>query len=188
MSDLFEPATLDFCVRFLMKHSAHLSAEQLSMLSGILRNEPPVLLNPLDPTSTTFQWTIAEEPAVSEQVDPPVAVIEAPVTTIVEAPPPPRRKCPYDYNGAWPSPTAVRIARKVIQQRYRWCQWGLQAVMEKYAKHGEKRLTHEIAINYLADTKGLTPEEFLKRVPLPPRGNKTYYGWSGHGDYCIAEW
>lgn len=179
MSDSFEAEMLDFCVRFLTKHGAQLSAEQLSTLSALFPNQLPILSNPFDPTSFTFHWTIAEEPPLSEYISPPV-------TAIVEAPPPPKRKCPYHYNGAWPSPTAVRIARKVIQQRY-WCQ-GLQAVMKKYAKHGEKRLTHEIAINYLADTKGLTPEEFLKRVPLPPRGKKTYYGWTGHGDYCIAEW
>ena len=193
MSDSFEADMLDFCVRFLTKHGAQLSAEQLSMLSALFPNQQPILSNPLDPTSFTFHWTVADEPPLSEYIGPLEVALEAPVTaleapvTVLEAPPPPKRRCPYGYNGAWASPIPVRVARKMIEQSY-WRKGGLQDVMAKYAKHGEKRLTHEIAINYLADRKGVTPEEFLRRIPLPPRGKKTYYGWTGHGDYCIAEW
>ena len=192
MSDSFEGEMLEFCLRYLTKHSAHLSAEQLSKLSVLFPKEPPILSNPLDPTSFTFQWTIAEEPPLSEYIDPLQSMysvleegLEAPLTAIVDTPPTPKRRCPYGYDGTWASPLPVLIAKQLIKRQWRLT---VKDVVEKYAKHGETRLTHEIAINYLADSKGMTPEDFLKKVPLPPRGTKTYYGWTGHGNYNLAEW
>ena len=80
----------------------------------------------------------------------------------------------------------VLVAREVIKLQWRPT---MKDVVEKYAKHGEKRLTHEMAINFLADRKKLTPEEFLKTVDLPPRGTKNFWGvWTNRGNFCLAGW
>ena len=178
---------LDFCVRFLARRGDQLSAEQLSTLSVLFPRQVPIAaeLNPMDPTSSPFQWTLTVEP-LEEVYSIPQVPQEEVATSIVEVPAAPKRRCPYPYDGKWASPIPVLIVKQLLKRQW---EVTLKDVVEKYAKHGEKRLTHEMAINYLAEMKRLTPEEFLKTVELPPRGVLNWQNrWSGRRQFCLAGW
>jgi hypothetical protein len=196
MSDSFEAEMLDFCVRFLTQRGDKLSAEQLSTLSVLFPKQIPSELNPLDPTSSTFQWTLTVDPPFSEYVEPLELVWGGqpcvtdpplPLTVIVETPAPQKaRRCPYGYNGKWASPIPVTVVRQLLKLQWRVT---LKDIIKEYAKHGEKRLTHEMAINFLADRKKLSPEEFLTTVEIPKRGYSNYWGsWSNRGPYWLSNW
>lgn len=184
MTDSFEAEMLDFCVRFLTKRGDQLSAEQLSTLSTLFSKQVSTELNPFDPTSLTFQWTPTLCPSLGEHVEPLEMAYASPTSVIVDMPPSPsapsKRRCPYGYNGVWASPIPVQIVKQLIKEKSRLT---LQGVIEKYAKNGETRLTHEMAINFLADRKGLTAEEFLKTVAVPPR-----YGAGREGEFSLSDW
>jgi hypothetical protein len=190
MTDTFQAEMLDFCVRFLSRHGGQLSAEQLSTLSVLFPRQVPAELNPMDPTSPPFQFTLAVENfPFSEYAEPVEEVYSIPqvpqqelVTIIVEAPAP-QRRCPYGYNGKWASPIPVLIVKQLLKRQWKVT---LKDVVKKYAKHGEKRLTHEMAINYLAERKRLTPEEFLRTVEVPHR--VPWNIWSNRGEFCLTDW
>ena len=203
MTDTFQAEMLDFCVRFLSRHGGQLSAEQLSTLSVLFPRQVPADLNPMDPTSPPFQWTLSVDPDFSAFVDysyglseegavggaahPTVEPTLSPTVELPVAAKVSKRKCPYDYNGKWASPIPVLIVKQLLKRQWKVT---LKDVVEKYAKHGEKRLTHEMAINYLAERKRLTPEEFLATVELPPRGSRNIWEnrWSNRGQFCLADW
>jgi hypothetical protein len=124
-------------------------------------------------------------------VETPVPIVETPVP-IVETPAPivetpvPQKRCPYGYNGIWASPIPVLVVKEILKEQRRAT---MKDVIKKYAKHGEKRITHEIAIEFLADKKKLTPEEFLKTVDPPPRCSRTYWAVSSNrGGFCLTGW
>jgi hypothetical protein len=184
MTDSFEAEMLDFCVRFLTKRGENLSAEQLSTLSVLFSKQVSTHLNPFDPTSFTFQWTPVVYPSLSEENEPLEQAYTSATSVIVDVPlspsAPSKRRCPYGYDGAWASPIPVQVVKQLIKEKSRLT---LHSVIEKYAKNGETRLTHEIAINFLADRKGLTPEEFLRTVAVPSR-----YAVGREEGYSLSDW
>jgi hypothetical protein len=206
MSDSFETEMLDFCVRFLTQRGDKLSAEQLSTLSVLFPKQIPSEMNPLDPTSTTLQWTLTVDQPSSKYIDPlhlawggepyveehlcfeelPTTILERLPAEVPPQPKPKPRRCPYGYNGKWASPIPVTVVRQLLKLQWRVT---LKDVIKEYAKHGETRLTHEMAINYLAHKKKMTPEEFLKTVDVPQHGYRDYWGrWSNRGPYWLYGW
>jgi len=130
---------------------------------------------PLDPTSPNLEYTatIPQQPTsaylqASDPVNYEYSFSAYSDTTPQEQKVVSRKhRSPFPYrNTLWPSPLPVTIVNEILKYRcHSDCRGPMRDLIMSFGKNGEERITHEIAIRFLAFRQSLTPEEFLKTSP-----------------------